>query len=249
MFLAVLFALALTAQAIDFRAGVALALILFIAGLAHGAADEGDGEIMRPSLIMTGGYILVALAVASVFIAAPLAGLTLFLALSTWHFAEDFRADRIAVALLTVGGSALFRTEATGATFALLLSSEMPAFYMTVLAGFGALGLVFMAWATVRQDCGWIGPLLAIAATWLLEPALAVGFIFFALHALPQHMRQFSEHGAQPVLYAMLPTSTIAAIGAIGTIAAVAVGFVPITLAAALGFGLATPHMLADRLS
>ncbi|KLE32360.1 hypothetical protein AAW00_12985 [Aurantiacibacter luteus] len=241
---------AVAAQLAGGGAAIALGLAFFLAGTAHGAGDEQGGTIRPWNVIGAAGYVVAGLAVAALFVAAPLAGLTLFLLLSAWHFARSTggtRARQVAFALSAVGGSALWQTGRTEAIFAAVLGMPIPGVWMTGLAILGGAGLLLAAWALGKR---WRDPLLwsVLAATALLHPVLAVGFAFLAGHALPMQQAQVRRHGWRAVLAAQGPTTALAVLGAAAIAALVLTGHLALPLAAALAFGMATPHMLSERL-
>ncbi|GGD58113.1 hypothetical protein GRI62_01690 [Erythrobacter arachoides] len=245
-----IFVCALAAQIAGEGAAIVLGLAFFLAGTAHGAGDEQGGAIRPWSAVGAAGYVVAGLAVAALFVAAPLAGLSLFLLLSAWHFARSTggtRARQLAFALTAVGGSALWQVEGTGAIFAAVVGTHIPAIWMTGLAMLGGAGLLLAALALSKR---WRDPLLwsVLAATALLHPVLAVGYAFLAGHALPLQEGQFRRHGWRQVLAAQGPTTALAVLGAAAIAALVLTGNLALPLAAALAFGMAAPHMLSERL-
>lgn len=241
---------AATAQLAGEGAAIALGLALFLAGTAHGAADEQGGTMGRWSPAGAAGYILAGLAVAALFVAAPLAGLTLFLLLSAWHFARSAPGTpsrQLAFALSAVGGSALWQPVTTASIFAAALGVPVPDVWMNGLAVIGGAGLLLAAWALGAR---WRDPLLwaVLGSTAFLHPILAVGLIFLAGHALPIQVAQVRKHGWPEVLAAQGPTTALAVLGAAAIAGLVLTGHLALPFAAALAFGMATPHMLSERL-
>ena len=231
---------------------MAAALAFFAAGLFHGAADESDGEIRRYTALRGFAYVVVAAGVSALYLAAPLAGLTTFLLLSAWHFATSAcsfdRFARYGIAGLVVGGSALFRPIETGDIFAAITAGEFPPVLLTAFAALGVGGALCAVIAAVQGRRGAAHALGALMATAVLAPPLAVGLVFFAAHAVPVQQRQVASHGQVAVLRAVAPAGMIALGGAAFLALGITVNLVPLTLAVALAFGLATPHMLSDRL-
>ena len=231
-------------------AAIAMGLALFLAGFAHGAGDEQAGTLRPFALAPAAAYVVAGLAVAALFLALPLAGLTLFLLLSLWHFARSGRGDaigRAAFACLAVGGSALLRMDETSSVFAALLGSAPPHGWMLALAATGAAGLTLSVATFVRGrfDAALAATLVAVA---LLHPVLAVGFAFAVGHAFPLQGSQIRRYGWRDVIAAQGPTASIALLGALAMAALVLSGHLPLPWAAALAFGMATPHMLSERL-
>ena len=174
-------------------------LVFFVMGLAHGAGDENEGGIARIKLVHGAAYLVTGAAVAALFLFAPLAGLALFLALSAWHFARSDCAfdplTRYAIAGLAVGGSALFRPGETGEVFAVIVGGDVPVLVIRVLALLGIAGTGAAAWALVRGLRGFGHAVIALAATVLFNPVLAVGLIFLTAHAIPVQQRQIANYG------------------------------------------------------
>ncbi len=229
-----------------------VALALFAAGILHGAADEGRHDIVAFSVVHAGGYVAFAAAIAALYLASPLLGLAAFLAISGWHFAispADFdRASRYAIAGCAIGGSALFHPAPTAEVFAAITGLAIPGAAMQPLAIVGAGGVALAGLAAARRANGMWQAILAVLAVILLEPVLAVALIFFVAHALPVQREQIADHGLDRVLKAIAPTGIPALAGAIALIALAWLGYVALPLAAAIAIGVATPHMLTERL-
>ena len=245
-----LLALAGLAQIAGEGPAIALGLLFFLAGTAHGAGDEQDGTIRPYRLAPAVAYVVAGLAVAALFVALPLAGLTLFLLLSAWHFAHSSGGTwprRLGFALTAIGASALWQNAATGRVFAAVLGTPIPPLWMLALAIIGAIGLGLSAWALKddwRDGALWV----TLVATAILHPVLAVGLAFAVGHALPIQRAQLRRYGWRRVLFAEGVTTGLAILGALAIAASVLTGHLALPLAAALAFGMATPHMLAERL-
>ncbi len=245
-------ALAAGAQLAGTTAAILLGLACFVAGLAHGAAEETEGRIAAFGPVRALAYVAIGLAVAGLFLALPIAGLTLFLLLSLWHFARSECAmgplARAAVGMLAIGGSALFRPSETTDVFAAIVGFAPPSVLVPVLSMAGVAGSVLVVAALVRRERGALLAASCLPAAILFHPVLAVGLVFLSAHALPVQAGQVARYGRHAVLRAALWPSLAAGAGALASIAAVSAGLVPMPLAAALAFGLATPHMLTERL-
>ncbi|MBH5323522.1 Brp/Blh family beta-carotene 15,15'-dioxygenase [Aurantiacibacter sediminis] len=231
-------------------AAITLGLLFFLVGVAHGAGDEQDGTIHPYRLAGAAAYVVTGLAVAALFMSLPLAGLTLFLLLSAWHFAhstEGQAARKAGFALTAIGGSALWQGGATTQVFAAVLGMDTPPSFILALAGLGATGLALSVWSLARN---WRDPVLlsTIVATAALHPVLAVAFAFAAGHALPIQQAQIRRYGWRDVAKAAGLTTVLAVLGALAIAALVVAGNMALPIAAALAFGMATPHMLAERL-
>ncbi|WP_379922529.1 Brp/Blh family beta-carotene 15,15'-dioxygenase [Erythrobacter sp. R86502] len=247
-------ALAAAAQLTSHSAAVALGAAFFLAGLAHGAGQEDQRSLKRYGLAEAAAYVALAAAFAGLFLAAPLAGLAAFLALSAWHFAQnapargrDGWAD-IALALVTVGAGALLWPQTTGAIFAELIGAPLPDWFMIALAVVGAAGIALTAVAAATRMRGFAAAGAAVLAAAVLHPVLAVGFTFFAFHALPETMRQIDRFGPGATIAAIAPTMALALVGASLMAALVVAGLIALPIAAAAALGLTVPHMLAGDL-
>ena len=229
-----------------------LGLTLFALGLAHGAGDEQDDKLLPFSLLHVVAYVTVGLAIAGLFLAAPLYGLTVFFALSAWHFARSdgqfHIASRLAIAGLAVGGSALLRPDETAQVLTFVTGDDMPSLFMRFLALVGLAGLAAATYAFVTARRGFGHAIVASLATALLHPVLAVGLIFLTAHAIPVQERQVRAYGTIAVARAVALPTAIALIGAAMLAMAVVGGLLTAQIAAALAFGMATPHMLTERL-
>lgn len=243
------------------EAATACGAAFFLAGLGHGAAVEDATGLRRYTLVVAGAYIVFALAIAAVCIVAPAAGLIGFLALSAWHFslshsgahsgadASDGSAfEGPALGLIAIGGSTLFWPDTTRAIFTAIIAQPFPDWAFLGLQALGLLGLGLAFWCVAQRGARAWMPIFAAAITLAFTPILAVGTIFFALHALPESRRQFARFGSSHVLRAAALPVLLAAVGAVGIIAAVMIADLPIAVAAALAIGLATPHMIGGDL-
>ncbi|MEW4448769.1 Brp/Blh family beta-carotene 15,15'-dioxygenase [Qipengyuania sp. JC766] len=243
---------AVVALLVGGAAPTALGLALFVAGLAHGAGDEGGGRIRQFTLIHAAAYLIVGAAVTFLFLVAPLAALAMFLILSAWHFARDGAGSepvaRLAIALLAVGGSAVFRPAETAALFDLVLGIGTPAIFMRAVAAAGVAGVGLGLFAIVRARDNLAPIALAIASVALFPPVLGVALVFLLCHALPVQRRQIETYGMAAFRKAVALPVMLASAGAILLAAACLAGFLSVPLAAAIAFGLATPHMLTERL-
>ena len=227
-------------------------LALFLAGLPHGAGDEQDGQLRRISLAHALCYLLVGGAVTGLFLILPIAGLSLFIGLTGWHFARSecglSPINRYAIAGLAIGGSALFQPQATQNIFADVIAAQIPSIYVGILAISGLLGAGLALWAMVRRERGLGYSLLALGAVVLTHPVLAVGLIFLTAHAIPVQQRQAAAYGKGRVLSAVAIPTFLAVSGAALMIWGVTVDAITVTVAVALSVGMATPHMLTERL-
>lgn len=245
-------AIAALAQALGEPWVIWTGLALFVLGLSHGAGDEQEGELSSFTLVHAGAYLLIGAAIAGVFLAAPLLGLALFFALSAWHFSRSdchlHKLTRNAIAGLAVGGSALFRPEETAQVLSFVIGDDVPRNFLRFLALCGVVGTGFAVYAAVKGRRGFGHAVVAGLAVALLHPVLAVGLIFLTAHAIPVQERQIAAYGTPRVLRAIALPTLIASVGAIALAWGTVSGLVPMSLAIAMSFGLATPHMLTERL-
>ena len=227
-------------------------LAMFVAGLAHGAGDENGGAMRAYTPLLVLAYIVTGLAIAALFLAAPIAGLALFLGLSAWHFARSDsgfgRLANLSVALLAVGGSALLRSDATVDVFATILGQTPPRLLIITLRIAGGAGVILGAWLALQRKRGGLAAGFAIMACALFHPILAVGSIFLGMHALPIQRRQIARYGLSRVLSAVAAPTVVATLGAVALAIAVWQDWLAMELAIAFAFGMATPHMLTERL-
>lgn len=242
---------AVVAQVVGGAFSTAVALMLFAAGMLHGAGDEDEERIRPFSLAHAAGYIAFASAVASLYLVSPVSGLISFLAISGWHFATSRcgfdRSSHLAIGGCTIGGGALFHGAQTAKVFGSITGEPIPGLLMAVLALAGLVGVACAGYALLRMARGAAHAVTGGLAVLLADPVLAVALIFFVAHALPTHRQQISEHGLEDVRRATLPTGLLALTGSLILVALAAAGLVTLPFAAAIAFGLATPHMLTER--
>ena len=244
--------LAAVAQIAGDRFALWTGLIFFVAGLAHGAGDEQNGELRRIGLAHAIAYVLVGAAVAGLFFVQPLSGLAVFFVLSAWHFARsDCRlalATRYAIAGLAVGGSALLHPQATLQVLSGAIGADVPNYFIRAMAILGMAGAAFALWALIKTKSGFGHAIVAFCAVLLLHPVLAVGLIFLTAHAIPVQQRQIAHYGSQAVMGAVAIPTALAILGAAAIAVGAALEVLPTYIAVALAVGMATPHMLTERL-
>ncbi len=246
-----LLAIAALAQVLGEAASMIVAAAFFLAGLAHGTIVERGGALFATSIPEGIGYLAVSAAVAALWLAAPLLGLALFLALSAWHFAGEEAGHPLAtraIALMAVGGSALFQPDATSMVFAEITGAAIPRLLLWGVAASGAVGVALALLAAIKRERSAVLGMVAVAAVALLSPVLAVAFVFFALHALPVTMRLSETYGVRRTIEASAPTTILAIAGLSAIALALSAGLLVPAIAAGMAVGLATPHMLIDRL-
>ena len=201
----------------DVATGWAIALIL-IGGLPHGGHDLALARRAFAlgsfaTTVFVGAYAAVAFAMLLLWAIAPLLALTAFLALSTLHFADDWRStpdDRAAGgdpmdALLRVAtGFAVIAAASLGQRAAvtdLFVAMAGPDAVWIVRAAVAAAPVTLLVtavaiWQTWRSGARERAAATAAALGLLLVTPPLVGFaLFFSLLHAPRHM-----HGMQPLL-------------------------------------------------
>jgi len=181
---------------------VVLALAVAVTGLPHGALDpwvawrvglwQGRWGFVAFNL----AYVGIAALVIAAWLLAPGPSLALFLAISAWHFAGDWRPDLPGWAR-AVAGSALLALPAwrwpgqVDTSFALLAGADgsVIAGWLAVAAPWLAAGMAAVALVALRRSRATAVELLAVAALALLLPPLVYFIVYFcALHSL-RHLR------------------------------------------------------------
>lgn len=181
---------------------VVLALAVAVAGLPHGALDpwvaRRAGLWQRRSGFVAFhlAYVALAAAVVALWRLAPGPSLGLFLAISAWHFAGDWRQELPAWAR-AMAGAALLVLPAwrwpgqVEASFALLAGPDgsLIAGAMAVAAPWLGLGMAVAVLVALRRSRPAAIELAAVAALALLLPPLVYFIVYFcALHSL-RHLR------------------------------------------------------------
>lgn len=226
-----------------------LALALVLAGTPHGGGDASDGRLRPPGLSFALAYLMRAVAVGALFLAAPVAGLLAFLLLSAWHFAAEMPGDafvRAGHGLLPVGGGALFQGTATAGVFGAIANAPIPPAMMAALAAAGAIGCAAWAVAVARRGMPAFDAVVVVAAFALLPPVLAVAFYFGLVHGPAATGRMIDAHGLAATRRALTATGIAGMLAVTGLTVAWWAGLLPVWLVAAILVGFAVPHMIAD---
>jgi len=181
---------------------IVLAIAVAVAGLPHGALDPwvarraGLWRTRSGCLAFHLAYVGLAAAVLITWRWAPGASLALFLAISAWHFAGDWRDHLSGWARALVGTALLalpawrWPHEVTDA-FVLLSGASGAAIASTLvaLAPWLAAGIVGVALIVSRRSGRAALELAALAGLALLLPPLVYFIVYFcALHSL-RHLR------------------------------------------------------------
>jgi len=231
-------------------ASILVGLALFAAGLPHGFIRGTSRNPRLSSPFYWAGYVVAGALTFAAFLVTPLVALAAFLALSLWHFAMSdalgSRSANAAIAGLAVGGSALFRPDATGAMLGYVAGRPLPEAILDVLAVPGAAGAI-MALALIARKPGEHWPLsLAIAVVAGVHPVLAVGAIFYLYHAARIQARLEAARSTWifPLIlvgalsFALAGSQTLAAISSPGP--------AMIAIASAAAIAIIVPHLIED---
>ena len=181
---------------------VVLALAVAVTGLPHGALDpwiawrvglwQGRWGFVAFNL----AYIAIAALVVAAWRFAPGTSFALFLAISAWHFAGDWRAV-LPVWARAVAGSALLALPAwrwpaqVDSSFALLAGADgsVIAGALAAAAPWLAAGMAAVVLVALRRSRATAVELIAVAALALMLPPLVYFIVYFcALHSL-RHLR------------------------------------------------------------
>lgn len=202
---------------------VELALVtgaVALAGLPHGAADawiavrDGLATNRVRKAVFLAVYSGLALLVIAAWLRFPVMSLTLFLAISVWHFGDDSRKDlnpvaRISTGLIILGAPAAFHAAAVNDAYSLLsgdriatiVSAQAVLFWLACLALPLTLALTpartsLWARATPGRINHLIEMILLVALAAFLSPLLYFAVYFCGVHS-PRHlgrvMRLFPE--------------------------------------------------------
>lgn len=181
---------------------VVLALAVAVTGLPHGALDpwlarqSGLWRTGRGLVVFHLAYVALAALVLVAWRWAPGTSLALFLAISAWHFAGDWRGHLPGWAR-ALAGAALLALPAwrwpgeVRAVFVMLSGAEGAAVAgaLATMAPWLAVGMAVAAAFALRRSLATAVELAAIATLALLLPPLAYFIVYFcALHSL-RHLR------------------------------------------------------------
>lgn len=190
-------------------AGV-LALAVALTGLPHGALDPwvawraGLWRRGRGLVAFHLAYVAIAALVVVAWWLAPGVSLGLFLAISAWHFAGDWRQDLPGWARAVAGASLLalpaWRWPAeVQASFALLAGPEGTtiAGWLSLSAPWLAVGMIAAAAVAMRRSATTALELASVTALALLLPPLVYFIVYFCgLHSV-RHLR-LAAQGVDP---------------------------------------------------
>ncbi|WP_298915263.1 Brp/Blh family beta-carotene 15,15'-dioxygenase [uncultured Algimonas sp.] len=210
-------------------AGLVALILIAVVGLPHGALDIHLAMRSRlPRMQALGVYGLIALVGGIAWLSVPVLLILVFLALSVWHFAQDFKA----LGRLTAFGAALsvllmpilaFTAE-TQAIFAMLMPESQAAlvigtatlFWPVVAATGAALALKSLKRPGLALATG-----LAIIAGAVLPPIVAFALYFCAWHSAGHIRAVFADAPVRRIglgeaaLYAAMTLSLLAGLVAV----------------------------------
>lgn len=196
---------------------LAIALIL-IGGLPHGGHDLALARRAftlgsLATAIFIGAYVAAAFAMLLLWAFTPILALTAFLALSTFHFADDWRPSphdrgsevdpldallRVATGFAVIAAASLGQRDAVTALF-VAMAGEDAVWVVRVAVAAAPVTLLVTAvaiWQTWRGGSRERAAAMAAALVLLLVTPPLIGFaLFFALLHAPRHMQ-----GMQPLL-------------------------------------------------
>lgn len=204
-------------------AAVAAATVVFIGGgLPHGAYDIA---LLRRSVVLSwsgvgfavGGYAAIALLMVLLWITVPLVALTLFLAVASAHFGEDWQmleepllraaAGAAVIAAATIGHpaevSALFiaMSDPRAAVIAQIITAAAPVALLVTAVG------IVAAWRDGSRH--WAAAMALSFALLLVLPPVAGFALFFVFLHSPRHLAQTRAALRDMTLGRWLATGTL----------------------------------------
>lgn len=200
---------------------IALALAVTVLGLPHGALDFAVAKSLKlvnsltSALCFITAYIAVSTLAIIFWIAFPALGLALFLAVSIYHFAADWRDTMpsyagIGLAAVVICGPAIFYSATLLTLFtSLLLSPESAKWIIQSMQLVFGVGIVMFLHFVVsaaqnkrrdkKQDKQTIGKwiyaewIALVVSSLILSPLLHFALYFCLLHS-PKHLHDASEN-------------------------------------------------------
>lgn len=201
----------------EIATSLAIALIL-IGGLPHGGHDLALARRAfalgsLATTVFVGAYVAAAFAMLLLWAIAPLLALVAFLALSTLHFADDWRTSphdraggadpmaallRVATGFAVIAAASLGQREAVTALFVAMAGPDAVWIVRVAVAAAPVTLLVTAVaiWQTWRSGARQRAVAMMLALALLLVTPPLIGFaLFFALLHAPRHMQ-----GMEPLL-------------------------------------------------
>ena len=248
-------------------AASAAATVVFIAGgLPHGAYDIAllrravvlDGSALT---LAVGGYIAIAVAMATMWFTLPLVALVLFLAVAAVHFGEDWAMLdepflRVAAGAAVIAAPTIGHAAAVAALF-VAMSDERAAAVARIVAAAAPVALlmtavgVAVAWREGSR--AWAGAMALCLILLLILPPVAGFALFFVFLHSPRHLAEARTALDDMTGARWLATggllSGAAIVGWLGleTLAPRAIGATMAARAFQLLASVAVPHLLLSR--
>ncbi|MBM3963171.1 MAG: hypothetical protein FJ306_14920, partial [Planctomycetes bacterium] len=197
-------ALAPVARNLDHGAQIAiLAIGLLSTGVPHGAVDHAR---MAPALrrrlgrawlpVFLSAYLALAAAVAALWLAAPVASLGLFLAMSAHHFGRGDADDGLGVVVhgsLPILAPCAAHPDAVSGLFATLTAADASSWHAALrdaqpVLALAAGALIALHLVRPRRHAGATLEVLAVAAAGAVLPPLVSFSIYFSVWHAPRHI-------------------------------------------------------------
>lgn len=242
---------------------VLLATLVALLGLPHGAVDPlvaqranlwHDLRGLTAFLVV---YILIAILTLALWISFPGASLAVFLAISAWHFGNDWRENvsstglRAGLGLSVVSLPALTHSHEMQVIFAMLANPGAAEFItraLMVMAPVGMIAVLFGA-AKIFRISPWVScELIILAAGALLLPPLLFFITYFCFLHSPRHLIHVARGlGPKTIAAAASVFTLITVVGAIIAFSFMAPATLEDQIIRTVFVGLAiltVPHML-----
>ena len=226
------------------------ALALFLFGIPHGSVQREQSSARRvaPGLSYTALYLLFGVLVFCSWMIEPWPTLLLALGLSAWHFSTSSAREPLLIGVFVITASFVVFPSLTLEVFNALTGRAI-AVSDVWLRALGLFGLAAVWWP--GGHARWPVRLLWSAMFLTLHPVAAVACYFALSHALGETASLLEQEddgttGAVTRTLARIygPTSLPALLGAVAVIAGVALGYVPLPIAAGFAVAFIVPHML-----
>ena len=179
-----------------------LTSLLILLGLPHGALDpivayrhglwQNNVELARFLLV----YLLAAAVTLGLWFWSSTLTLSLFLLLSVWHFANDWRrqlglVNRLGVALSLIVVPSLFHPFEVESIYSYLINADDASWLVAVSAQLWPLSLLFVVTSVLylsRKDIYASIEIMMIVVTAMLLPPLVFFTLYFCLQHSPRHL-------------------------------------------------------------
>ncbi len=193
-----------------------LTILVIILGLPHGALDFEVAKSMHlvdsitSSVSFLIGYLFISASAILFWINFPTLGLVLFLSLSIWHFAADWRnilskfMPFCVSSAVLCGPSLLYQNEVRQLFIYLLLTPSDAQMVVEFMRGLFFLAIGFLAYTSCKRIYHWSGrgrktlilvaELLALLVSSVILPPLVHFVLYFCFLHSPKHLIDVSEH-------------------------------------------------------